>query len=87
MFLNGLHGVLAAAGIKPANRPTGQRCKQWRDGPAIKPQERQQDELQGVHLIDQRRLTQQIQVGRLYGRKMFPRHRRPCYQHHFHRHP
>ena len=48
VVFHGLHGVLRAAGFKAADSAAGQCGEQRRDGPAVKPQEGEQDMLKEI---------------------------------------
>jgi hypothetical protein len=50
MGFYGFHGILRATGLISANATTGYHSKQRRDGPAVKPQEYQQDMLKKIQI-------------------------------------
>ena len=50
VVFHGLHGVLRAAGLKAADSAAGQYGEQRRDGPAVKPQEGEQDVLKKIQI-------------------------------------
>ena len=50
VVFHSIHGVLRAAGLKAADGATGQCGEQGRDGPAVKPQESEQDVLKEIQV-------------------------------------
>ena len=72
--------ILRAAGFKAANGSARQRREHRRNGPAIKSQEQEQNVLQRVHLINERRLAQEPEVIAFHGGEGLPDNGGSCNQ-------
>ena len=87
MLSHRFHRILRTAGFKSANGSTRQRREHRRNSPAIKSQEQEQNVLQKVHLINERRLAQEPEVIAFHGGEGLPDNGGSGNQNHIHRHP
>ena len=69
VVFHSLHGVLRAAGFKAADSAAGQCGEQRRDGPAVKPQEGEQDVLKEIQV------NQSVSRHASQPKNLFPQHR------------